>query len=752
MKKQSSGWIRRHWKLFLVYLPLLLVFAMGLYTGAIYITWQNDRDQALDRLARYKKLIDRTEELKRGMVYSYRDVDLSARVVDIPTRIYDRNNELIGEFFEQKREIVPYDQIPEWIVKGVIASEDREFYNHNGLDYSGILRAMFQNIIHMRIVQGGSTITQQLAKVLFTDMERSIKRKIYEAFCAREIERLYDKQDILSMYLNLIYFGNGAYGVEAASQMFFGQSVKRCDIAESAMIVATISNPAVYSPLEDLARSVAKTRRILNSMVETDMLEGKRAKYHYRKFLKRWEVEFDKKGKAVSSLIGTFAYSAYRINRAPFFNERIRRILVDKFGEEVLKKGGLSVYTTIDGNTQDYALAALRKGIERQRNYHAKRAKSLKGSRAAREMGKAENTEGALVALDPHSGEILAYVGGYRFSARNQNDHVSQIRRQPGSSFKPMIYVSAIEERTITPSTKLENRKVSFEGTYSPENYDREYSDNVIAREALVKSINIPAVHVLKKTGYDRLFETLEKALENQEDPFDDRFTRTLSIALGSYEISPLESSILHSLLVNGGQYIRPYGIRQVRDYNNTVVWDYEKEAREHIEKMRERTGTIIDPAAGAIVLSMLRGVLEKGGTASWVLRNPDFMAAGKTGTSSRYADAWFVGYTSRLVTSVWIGNKTGAVSLGPGRSGGSVAAPVWGEFIRKTFRHDPPPDFALPEESLTSERICLDSGAVAGRNGECPRVCEYQLFYSGTEPGVYCPLHVPGLTGEEKQ
>ncbi len=752
MKKRSSGWIRRHWKLFLVYIPLLLVLVMGVYTGAIYVTWQNDREQALDRLARYKKLIDRTEELKRGMVYSYRDVDLNARVVDIPTRIFDRNNELIGEFFEQKREIVPYDHIPKWIVNGVIASEDREFYNHRGIDISGIIRAMIKNISHMRIVQGGSTVTQQLAKVLFTDMERSIKRKIYEAFCAREIERLYDKQDILSMYLNLIYFGNGAYGVEAVSQMYFGHSVKRCDIAESAMIVASISNPAIYSPLEDLDRSVGKTRRILNSMVEAGMLEGKKAKYHYRKFLKRWEVEFNKEGKAVSSLIGTFAYSAYRINRAPFFNERIRRILVEKFGEEVIKKGGLSVYTTIDGKSQDYALAALRKGIERQRNYHNKRAESLKGTRADREREKAENTEGALVALDPNSGEILAYAGGYHFSAKNQNDHVSQIRRQPGSSFKPLIYVSAIQERTITPSTKLENRKVSFEGTYTPENYDREYSDYVIAREALVKSINIPAVHVLEKTGYDRLFEILEKALKSQEQPYEGRFARTLSIALGAYEISPLESSILHSLLVNGGKYIRPYGIRQVRDYYNNVVWDYEKEMRKHIEKMRERTGTIVDPAAASIVLSMLRGVLEKGGTASWVLRNPEFMAAGKTGTSSRYADAWFVGYTSRLVTSVWVGNKTGSFSLGPGRSGGSVAAPVWGEFIRKTFRHDTPADFTIPEESLTRERICLDSGAVAGRNGECPRVCEYQLFYSGTEPGHYCPIHVTGTNGEEKQ
>ncbi|MCP4724987.1 MAG: transglycosylase domain-containing protein, partial [bacterium] len=213
MLKKIITWIFSHKRIFFIYIPLLVVFVVAGYTGAIYLSWLNDEDEALKKLVKYKRLIDRTEEIRAGHIYSYSDIDLSAKVVDIPTRIYDRNNEIIGEFFEQKREIVPYSYIPEWLIKAVISSEDREFYKHNGLSYKGISRAFVVNIINMRVVQGGSTITQQLAKVLFTDMERELKRKIYEAFCAVEIEKRYDKQDILSMYLNLIYFGNGSYGV-----------------------------------------------------------------------------------------------------------------------------------------------------------------------------------------------------------------------------------------------------------------------------------------------------------------------------------------------------------------------------------------------------------------------------------------------------------------------------------------------------------------------------------------------------------
>jgi len=705
----------------------------------------SDKSSALERLARYKQLIDRTEEMKKGYPYSRNEVDINAKAVDIPTRIYDRNGNIIGEFFEEKREIVPFDYIPEWLVKGVISSEDRDFYNHRGISFSGIFRAMIKNIISFDVVQGGSTITQQLAKVLFTDMERNIKRKIYEAYCAREIENLYDKQDILSMYLNLIYFGNGSYGVESTSKMFFGKSVKELDIVESAMIVATISNPGYYSPILNINNSVVKTKRILVSLSDAGYLREDKIDPLFQNFLRKWEVQIDENQRVNKSKIGSFIYSSYRINLSPFFNERIRRELVQRFGEDAVKKGGLSVYTTIDAVKQEAALKSLRNGVQRQREYHLKKSERIKNSGLSqKEKDKAGNIEGALVSLNPHTGEILSYVGGYNFTTANQNDNVYQIRRQPGSSIKPLLYASAVETKTITPSSIFNDRPVTFKNGYSPQNYGKKYYGKIIAREALIKSLNTIAVQILDKTGYDMVLSYIQKALSLPDSELNSRFGRTLSFALGAYEISPIESAVLNSLLVNGGNFINPYGIKLVKDYNGNIIWDNEKEILAKTANERANTGIIMSPAAGRVTISMLEGVTKPGSSINWLIKKYgiDFPCAGKTGTTSNYYDAWFVGYNSQLVTSVWIGNKSGSISLGEGRSASGIAAPVWAEFISSAYRNESPGAFNSAVDNVTTETICIESGEVAGKNGECSNTA-VQYYYSGTEPGRFCHIHV---------
>ena len=722
-------------------IPLFALIIAAAYTGFIYLSWLGNKDATMNHLARYKQLIDQTGEMKQGDIPTYNDIDVSAKAVDLPTRIYDRNDEIIGEFFEQKREIVPYELIPEWIIKGAIASEDRDFYKHKGVNYKGILRAVLVNIINLSVVQGGSTITQQLSKVLFTDMERNIKRKIYEAFCAYEIEKHYDKQDILSMYLNLIYFGNGAYGVESASKMFFGKSINQCDIAECSMIIATISSPRMYSPISNLDNSLRKTRRIMTSLVDAKFITEKQADYQYERFIKKWDFKFDENKKTVSSLIGGFVFSSYRVNKAPFFNERIRRMLVDKFGEDAVKKGGLSIYTTIDGAKQEVALASLRAGISSQREYHQKTSSAIKDKvKAEAELEKASNIEGALIAINPYTGEIICYAGGYEFTSDNQNDNVYQIQRQPGSSFKPIIYVAAIEDKDITPSSIFRDEPVTFKGGYRPKNYSLGYSGDTTAREALKKSINVIAVKVLDKTGYDKVFSILQKSLELSDSELKKRFGKTLSLALGTYELSPLENCVLHSIIVNGGDYVRPYGIRYVKDYSGNIVWNHAEENEALMKEKRDKTGKIIDPRASAVLISMLKGVFEKGGTAYYTLSGTKLpvAVAGKTGTSNDYNDAWFVGYAPELVTAVWIGNKKGAISLGSGRAGGSVAAPVWGRFAARAISDGAIKDFPVPK-GLSSEKICFESGKVAVE-GACPGTA-LQLFYEGSEPDSFCDI-----------
>ncbi|MCL1833449.1 MAG: transglycosylase domain-containing protein, partial [Leptospirales bacterium] len=574
------GFIFSHKKVFFIYIPLIVFLLIVSFSGYIYIQWLNDKDKALDKLAKYKILIDKTEDIKEGYKYTRNEVEVGAKVVKIPTRIYDRTGEIIGEFFDEKREIVPFSFIPKYIINGVIASEDRDFYNHKGISYLGIFRALIKNVINLHVVQGGSTLTQQLGKVLFTDMERSLKRKIYEAYCALEIEKLYDKEDILSMYLNLIYFGNGSYGVESVSKMFFGKSVRELSLAESLMIVATISNPGVYSPLINLNRSLNKTKRILTSYCDAGFLKHDQIDKVFDEFVKEWGVVYEN-NTAASSKIGSFLYSSYRINRAPFFNEMIRRELAERFGEESIKKGGLSIHTTIDLRRQDIALRALKKGVLSQREYHQKIASGRKNQAdSEKDLEKAGNIEGALVSLDPFTGEILAYVGGYEFTTDNQNDNVYQIRRQPGSSIKPIVYASAIEEKKITPATVLADKKITYANNYTPQNYSNTFTGDIIVRQALIKSLNTIAVQVLDKIGYSTPFRMIQKALSIPDSEMDKRFGKTLSFALGAYELSPLENAALQAILINGGELIIPYGIKNVKDYNGNVVWDKESEIR----------------------------------------------------------------------------------------------------------------------------------------------------------------------------
>lgn len=736
---------RKRW--IFVYIPLAAAALVVLYTALIYANWRSDRDAAMTKLSKYKLLIDRTEEIRSGVTVTSADSDLQAKVVDIPTRIYDRNGEVIGEFFEQKREIVPIAWIPKTLVNAVIASEDRDFYVHKGVNPAGIFRAFLVNISHLSVTQGGSTVTQQLAKVLFTDMERSYKRKVYEVFCAKEIERNYDKSDIMAMYLNLIYFGNGSYGVESTSKMYFGKSVRELDDVECAMIVATISSPLTYSPLNNLKNSVRKTRRILRSLVDTKYMTQAKADYEYKQFLSRWDMRFSAKNEPETSLIGGFLYSNYRINRAPFFNELIRLELSKRFGDEVVKKGGLSVFTTIDAKKQDVANTALRDGIREQRNWHLAQAEAIKNpEKADEERLKSTNIEGGFVSINPFTGEIIAYEGGYSFSVQNLLDHVSKIRRQPGSSFKPLIYCAAFEKKSVTPSSVFVDEKTEFEGGYSPQNYDGGYNGEVIVHTALCRSLNIVTVKVLEKTGYSLLSDYIAHGLDISSAESSRRFGHTLSLALGSYEISPLEAVQLNSMLVNGGRFVRPWGIRQVKDYEGNVVWNHEEEERKFIDSKRSEYGTIIDPAAAAVTMNILKGVLKPGGTGYGAASayGIDFPAAGKTGTSTDYNDAWFIGYTSDSVSAVWIGNNKGAISLGQGRTGGAIAAPVWARYAAAVYKDAPPADFTFPEEGVVKQTICLTTGLVPKEQGLCPSVAEDELFIEGTEPGNYCTVHLP--------
>lgn len=742
--------LQRHFRVLFIYLPLLFTLITGIYIFFIFVQWRQQRDGILNQLKQYKRFIDYTEDLQDGFKFGgYFSTGVQGTAIGIPSKIYDRNGIVIGEFFAEKRDVIPLKKIPKTIIASVIANEDADFMEHNGINPKGILRAFAINLITFSYRQGGSTLTQQLAKVLFTEGKKTIKRKIFEAFCALEIEDNYDKRDILAMYLNLIYFGKGAFGIEEASRTYFNKSAGSLTLGESAMLVGIIPNPAYFNPLRNIRRALHRTRLVLHRLVEIGAINERQEKKALRDLVDKWDIRIvQSHPNGGISLIGKFSQDNFRVNKAPHFNERLRRILIKHFDEQTLKQNGLKIYTTLDINKQLIAEKVIKRVILRQRKYHEKMAKLYQRKNrhalAREELEKAKNINGALVAINPYSGEIESYVAGYEFSSKNQLDRVEQIQRQPGSSFKPFVYASAIEQKKITIASILEDKKIRI-GNYSPKNYDNKYIGKVNARDALRKSINTVAVQVLDLANFSRLYEILGKALELDSSEVKKRFPRNLSLALGSAELSPLEHVRLHAMFSNGGQFLIPYGLRYVEDYGGKTILDNEKNIQERIRRKRDNDEMqIISPQTAYIMTRMLEAFFEPGVYGyNWKKKvSLPFDIGGKTGTSSNYVDVWFAGHTPRLVSSLWMGNDAGNISLGPGRSGGSLMAPSWFQYINaiKPFMREA--RYKKPNEGIVLENVCEISGQVPRSPESCEHALLNQPFLEGTEPGDYCPLH----------
>ncbi len=730
----------------LKYIFILLFFVIGfslaIFIGIGYFLCQYNKEYLHSRLGRYYSIM-----MKEEKPTSEDDYILGGGVVDIPSRIYDKDGELIGEFYSQRRIILSPKEIPDVIKKAVVAAEDRDFYHHIGISIKGMIRALFYNLISGEIKQGGSTITQQLIKQLFTTGKRTFGRKIYEIFCALEVEKYYSKDDILSMYLNLVYFGSGAYGVGEAARTFFHKDASQLTIGEASLLAGLISNPKKYSPFLHPKNAKRKQKAVLEAMAELGYIKKEDIPKILKKFWKRHKVF--KKGEALVRM---------RINKAPYFIEHIRRLLVDVIGETALKKEGLRIYTTLDLEKQEYARKSLRWGIDKQREYHLKRAKKYKQENKIslyhKELLKAKTVNGAIISIDPYTGYIEAMVGGYKFSRKDQFNRAVQAKRQPGSAFKPIIYASAIESREFTPATSFIDEKTTFIQNgkkYSPANYDNYYRGEVVLCDALKMSINTVSVKLLDMLGYSAVFSYINKAFLGKID-VERRFGRHLSLALGTSEVTPLELARLIAPIVNYGKAIIPFSIRYITDYKGRIIYDLESKIKDELAKLEDMgVRDVISPQTSYIMIWMMRRVFDKGGTAYPIKErfHINFDVIGKTGTSSDFRDAWFVGATSNLLTVVWIGNDIAKRSLGQKRSGGVVAAPVWALYTHQIYLHKSPPPFKKPATGIVEKDICAQSGFLP--LDTCPKVIKNVPFIEGTEPKEYCPIHQGGSPLEQQ-
>ena len=631
----------------------------------------------------------------------------------VKTLVYDINGKLVHEFYKENRSVVPLRQIPRAMVDAILAIEDRRFYTHWGVDPMRVMGALVNDVIAGRPEQGGSTITQQLARNLFLTHEKTFTRKIKEMILAIRIEQTYTKDEILEMYFNQIYFGEGAYGIDAASKVFFGKPVQEMTLPECALLAGLPRNPRDYSPRREPDRALKRRNLVLASMLQTKNLT--RAQY---------EAACEAPLGVTKTRVDTRA--------APYFMEMVRQYLDERYGSNQIYEGGLRVYTSLDIDLQIAAEESLERrltALESRNQYKRTRATLAAKAQAAnpKEKMQTDYLQGAVVSIDPSNGQIRALIGGRDFNDSNFNRAV-QASRQPGSAFKPFIYAAGIDNG-FSPTDVILDTPVSFRAgngeEWAPQNYDRQFRGPVTLRAALAHSINVPAAKLLQKLG-TTLVTSYAKRMGIRS-----RLVSDLSLALGTSEVNLLELTSAYGVFANQGIRVAPVFVLRVEDKNGKVL-----------EEARPTAEEALSPETALTMTSMLSSVIESGTAASARALGLNVPAAGKTGTTDDYSDAWFVGYVPGLVTGVWVGFDM-KQKIGPGMTGAAAALPIWVDVIGTATKGKAPQEFPVPS-GVVSVLICAQTGLLA--NPSCPET-ELELFREGMQPTSYCNIH----TGTER-
>ena len=624
----------------------------------------------------------------------------------VKTLVYDRNEKLVHEFFKENRSIVPLREIPRPLIQAILAIEDRRFYSHWGIDPIRLARALITDLVARRPKQGGSTITQQLARNLFLTHEKTLTRKLKEVVLAIRIEQTYTKDEILEMYFNQIYFGEGAYGVDAAAKVYFGKRVQELNLQECALLAGLPRNPRDYSPRRDPDRALRRRNLVLSQMLAA-------------KFINRAAYE-----QASEAPLGV-TKTRYNAQEAPYFMEMVRQYVDEHYGSNQLYEGGLRIHTSLDIDLQHAAEESLERrltALEQRNQYKKTRAVLAKSTISAREKGQTEYLQGAVVSIEPQSGQIMALVGGRDFNDSNFNRAV-QAARQPGSAFKPFIYTAAIDNG-FTPTDIILDTPISFRAgngqDWSPQNYDKKFRGPITLRNALANSVNVPAAKLLQKLGTSVVTTYARRMGINS------RLNPDLSLALGTSEVNLLELTSSYGVFANQGVRVPPVFILKIEDKNGKVL-----------EEKKTQGEEVLSPETALTMTSMMESVIENGTAASARALGFTAPAAGKTGTTDDYSDAWFVGYVPGVVSGVWVGFDR-KQKIGPGMTGAAAALPVWVDVMLAATKNRPSQDFPVPS-GVVSRLICTETGLLA--NPACPST-EIELFREGSEPTGYCNVH----------
>jgi penicillin-binding protein 1A len=743
------------------------------------------------------------------------------------TEIYAAGGELIGEFYLERRIVVPLERIPDHMLQAIISAEDQRFFSHPGVDPIGTVRALVSNFIGSGIKQGASGLTQQLARGFFLTPERNYTRKIKEAILSFRIEHELSKDQILELYLNHVYLGHGAYGVQAASELYFGKNVEDLSLGEAAVLAGLPQAPSRYSPYIAYESARARQAYVLGRMVTLRFITRKQA------------------DDAIASPLVIVAKPDPNLRFAPYFVSEIREQLIRQFGWERVYGGGLKVYTTVDLKAQQAAQQSVRHGLvgvdrrygwrgpvgevgdlgvaaERERfkaelahnkqgitvagtytgvvswagqkkedvyvalgdmelnldaedvawamrlklapdGHHIRGAakvtdafrrgdlvpvkvKTLPGTDqgGVATLDYVPEVEGALVALDAETGEVKALVGGYDY-ARSEFNRATQGLRQPGSSFKPIVYSAALD-KGYTPETIVHDSPISFQmangTTWSPENYGGKYYGAIPLREALAKSLNTIAVRLVVDVGVPTITEYARRFGITSQLPAD------LSISLGSADVTVLEMAAAYSVFPRMGRRAVPVFIRKIEDDRGRVIWENpgqpKKPQADPFAPRREDPLQALTPATAYLMVDMMKGVIDHGtATGAKKLGRP---AGGKTGTTNQSRNVWFIGYTADLVCAVWVGFDVNR-PVGRAETGGRAAVPIWLWLMEVAEEGKPVRDFEVPPGVVFARGN--DGTYLPARRDPPPLLSREQAkSVAGTELAPAVAQQAPKLTG----
>jgi penicillin-binding protein 1B len=622
--------------------------------------------------------------------------------------------ELITNLFDsarEKRRPVRYDDLPPALINAILSAEDKRFFEHPGFDFIRIFGAAWNDLRHGSHLQGASTITMQVARTFFLSTDRNWRRKLAEAMLSFELEQRFSKQRIFEMYANEVYLGNrGSFGIRGFSQAsvaYFGKDLRQLSLGECAFLAGIIRAPNYYSSADRRPERGAQSRdRVLPQMVENKYISAAEAQEAKREPLK-------------------IVRTAVTSSEAPYFVDMVKDHLLDKYAENDLLSQNFRVYTTLDPALQRAAAAAVESGMKNvddllQKKY-AKRTRNK--NKASTEI--LPQVQVSLVALDPRTGEIRALIGGRDYGQSQLNHAIAH--RQPGSVFKPFVYAAAFDNAVdgvqpiVTPATPVDDEPTTFEfdgQEYTPNNYGEKFMGHVTVRDALTNSLNVATVKVAELIGYGRVVQVARQM------GLGNNIRATPAVALGAYEMTPVDVAAGYTAFGQGGVRAEPQFLHSIVSANGTVL-----------EKTAPETHAVLDPRVAYLVTSLLKDVLNKGTGATVRARGFALPAAGKTGTSR---DGWFSGYTSNLVTVIWIGFDD---NRDLGLAGGQTAAPIWADFMKKATTlpgYRSVKDFDMPDGV---QSVMIDPDSLELATPSCPATRE-EVYVGGSAPTQYCELH----------